>query len=87
MKGVLRCLSKLSDSMVWGSRPCWHVNRLMRTETYHDVDNEDSNVTERRTTRTQVGERLVTRCVNDQQTGDLVVLETILTISHTPNNR
>ena len=47
-------------------------------DTYHDIDNEDGNVTKRASTGTQVRERLVARCVDDQKTGNLVLLLAIL---------
>lgn len=37
----------------------------------HDIDNQNGNVTERRTTGSEVRERLVTRCIDNQETGDL----------------
>lgn len=45
---------------------------------YRDVDNQDSNVTQRTSTGSQVGERLVTRGVNNQQTRNLEVEFAIL---------
>jgi hypothetical protein len=50
----------------------------LRLEAVHDVDNQDSNVTERRTTSTEVCERLVARCIDDKQTRDLHLESTIL---------
>ena len=48
-----------------------HVERFdgLRLETMHDVDDEDGNVAETRTTIAQVRERLVTGCVNNQKAG------------------
>ena len=37
-------------------------------ETVHDIDNKHGQVTKRATSRTQVGERLVTWCVDDEET-------------------
>lgn len=41
--------------------------------THHNVDDEDSDVAKRRSTGSQVGERLVTGRVDDEQTRNLVV--------------
>lgn len=49
-----------------------------QNETHHDVDDKDSNVTQRRSTLTQVGERLVTRRVDNEQTRELVLFEVVL---------
>lgn len=43
--------------------------------THHDIDDENGDVAEGRTTSTEVSERLVTRSVNDEQSGELVLLE------------
>jgi hypothetical protein len=47
----------------------------------HDIDDQNGNVTERRTTGTQVGEGLVTRCIDDQETGHLE-LEAAVAVDH-----
>ena len=54
-----------------------HVQRLdgLRLEAMHDVDDEDGDVAETRTAITQVGERLVTGCVDDQKAGKSNVVE------------
>ena len=54
------------------------VSRSSEGKPYHDVDNEDSDITKRASTGTQVRERLVARCVDDEKTGDLVLLLAIL---------
>ena len=48
-----------------------HVERFdgLRLETMHDVDDEDGDVAETRTAIAQVGERLVTGCINNQKAG------------------
>ena len=38
---------------------------------YHDVNDQNGNVAEGRTTRTEVGEGLVPWSVNDEQAGNL----------------
>jgi hypothetical protein len=86
MNGVFLSRSSRSDSSVCGSRPCWRYvssaarHNLLRAA-YHDVDNKDGDVTERTSTGTEVGEGLVTRRVDDQQTRDVVLEVTILHIA------
>ena len=48
--------------------------------TNHDVDNENGNVAERASSSTQVGERLVTGRVDDEQSRELVLLEVGLNV-------
>ncbi|EPE03432.1 hypothetical protein F503_07735 [Ophiostoma piceae UAMH 11346] len=55
-----------------------HGLERLRLEAVHDVDDEDRNVAQRRTTRAQVGERLVTGRVDDQQAGHLEVERAVL---------
>ncbi len=47
--------------------------RRLRLKTVHDIDDEDGDVAERRSTGSQVGERLVSGRVNDEETGHLVL--------------
>lgn len=42
--------------------------------TDHQINDKDCDIAKRRTTRSQVGERFVTRSVNDQETRQLVLL-------------
>jgi len=44
-----------------------------KSEAYHDIDNENSNVTKGWTTSSQVGERLVTRSIDNEETGEFVL--------------
>ena len=48
-----------------------HGLESLGLETVHDIDNQDGDVAKRRTTRTQVGERLVTGGIDDEETGNL----------------
>jgi hypothetical protein len=50
----------------------------VRSRAYHYIDNEDGDVTERAATSSEVGERLVTRGVDNEQTGDVVLCFAVL---------
>ena len=52
--------------------------KLPKRVPHHDIDDKDSNVTERATTSTQVCERFVTGGIDDQETRNLVFLLAIL---------
>ncbi|ROW05672.1 hypothetical protein VMCG_05275 [Cytospora schulzeri] len=55
-----------------------HRLESLRLKTVHDIDDQNSNVAKRRTSGTQVGERLVTGRVDDQETRDLELKLAIL---------
>lgn len=44
----------------------------------HEVDDKNGNVTERTSTRTEVGERFVTRSIDDEQSRNFVLLRAVL---------
>jgi len=46
----------------------------------HDVDNKDGHITKRATSASQIGERLVTGCVNNEEAWNLEVER--LALSH-----
>ena len=84
MNGVFLSLNSLSDSRVWGSRPCYKnkqsdISLVGKWRLpYHNVDDQDSNITQRTAARPQVGERFVSRCIDDKKTRNLVFLRSIL---------
>lgn len=45
---------------------------------YHDVDDQNSNITQRTSTTPQIAKRFVTRCVDNQETRNLVVKRVVL---------
>lgn len=54
-------------------------------ETYRQVDDQNGDVTQRRPSCTQIGERLVSGSVDDKQAGDLdliILLGFVSTLSH-----
>lgn len=50
------------------------------SKTHHDINDEDSDVTERRSTSSEIRERLVTRGIDDEETGEFVFSEITLHI-------
>ena len=86
MNGVFLSLSNLSDSRVWGSNPCYRNERsdlffgiLGRWRfPYHDIDDQDGDITQRTTTSSQVREGFVPRCIDDEQARNLVFLRSVL---------
>lgn len=50
----------------------------LRLQAVHDINDKDGNVTQGTSTRTQIRERLVSWRVNNQETGDFVLLRAIL---------
>ena len=49
----------------------------MKPQTHHDIDDENGDIAKGASATPQVGEALVTRRVNNQQTGDLVFLRAV----------
>lgn len=45
---------------------------------YHNIDNQNGNVTQRASTSTQVSERFVSRGIDNEQTRNLVLLVAVL---------
>ena len=87
MNGVFLSLNSLSDSRVWGSKPCYKTSGQINLpipsverwgSTRHDIDNQDGNITQRTATRPQVREGLVSGCIDDEETRNLVFLRSIL---------
>ena len=52
--------------------------RTRATAPHHDVDDQYGDVTQRTPTGSQVGKRFVSGRVNDEKTGDLVFLGSVL---------
>lgn len=73
MKGVLPFRSKLSDSIVCGSNPCYLISsiHLFEEQTHRNVYNENGDITQTTTSRPQIGETLVAGRIDDEQTWDL----------------
>jgi len=46
--------------------------------THHDINDENGNVTERRSSSSKVTERLMTRGVDDEESRDLVLVGSVL---------
>lgn len=51
---------------------------MSRTSTHRDINDQDGNVTQRTSSGSQVGKRLVSRGINDQQPRNLVLDSPVL---------
>lgn len=59
-----------AGGLILGDQRQWAQSRV---KTYHNVDDEDRNVAQRTPSSSQVAKGLMTGCIDDEQSGDIVL--------------